>query len=79
MSIFLVSEDEWARAFAAAYEQLKYEYSRMLIDCSPSVLRPIAARVASAAIHAATEAPDDISDIPGVHVERITVKRLPAA
>jgi hypothetical protein len=73
------TEDEWQAAYSAAYTELLLARANGSIDCSDQALRSIATKVVTVAIrNAQSVAPDDIANLPGIHVERITIERVPS-
>jgi len=75
------TEDEWAAAYSAAQQQVRFLYETGQIECDPLRIPQLAQSVASAAIRnvLALESADDISTLRGVHVDRITIQRITAA
>ena len=73
------TEDEWAAAYSAATNEIRLAVASGLVTCSEDQVTTLAVRVATAAIRnaQAVAAEDDIAHFPGVHVERITIQRLP--
>lgn len=70
-----VDEDQWARAFKAAQIQVDTLYAQGLIDVPGGsvngTLHRVAVEIATAALRAAAQDDEgDISDVPGVHIDR---------
>lgn len=71
-----VDEDQWARAFQAARQQVEVLYAQGVVDVPSGnvacTLRRIAVAIASAAVRAAAQDDTgDIEDVPGVTVDEI--------
>lgn len=77
--MYFTTEDEWAAAYSAATDEIKLAIASGILACDPSQVTTIAVKIATAAIRNAqtVAAEDDIAHFPGVHVERITIQRLP--
>jgi hypothetical protein len=76
--MMFTTQAEWEAAYSAAHAELKFALDAGVIECVPSVLGRLAAQVATAAIRHGIDATlDDVSSMTGVHVERITIERLP--
>jgi hypothetical protein len=73
------TEDEWQAAYSAAYTELLLARANGRIDCTDAELKSLSAKVVTVAIrNAQSVAPDDIANLPGIHVERITIERVPS-
>lgn len=77
--MYFTTEDEWAAAYSAATDEIRLAVASGIISCDPTQLTTVAVRIATAAIRQAqaVAAEDDIAHFPGVHVEHITIQRLP--
>lgn len=77
--MMFTTEVEWEAAYSAAHAELKFALDAGVIQCVPSVLGRLAAQVATSAIrHGIDATMDDISTVPGIHVDRITIQRIAA-
>lgn len=76
--MIFTTEAEWEAAYAAAKAELEFAVESGQMECPRATLGVLASKVATAAIRSALDvAPDDISSVPGIHVERITIQRIP--
>jgi hypothetical protein len=72
-----VDEEQWSRAFDAAYHELKTVVHSQLyggdpLGSDPNVLKALSTRIATAALRAAAQdAEGDIGELPGVTVSHV--------
>lgn len=68
-----VDEDQWARAYEAALNEVELLVAQEELHILCAGKRTIAIRIATAAVRAAAIEPQtgDITDVPGVHIDEI--------
>jgi hypothetical protein len=72
------TEEEWQSVYDVVYAELKVAYDSMKIDCSPGTISTLAGNITTSILTspALVLVEDDISVIPGIHIERITIERI---
>lgn len=68
-----VDEDQWARAYEAALNEVELLVAQEELHIPCTGKRAIAIRIATAAVRAAAAEPQtgDITEVPGVHIDEI--------
>jgi hypothetical protein len=74
----MFTEEEWQSAYAVVYAELKVAYDSMKIECSPGTISSLAGNITTSMLTSPvlTLVEDDISEVPGIHIERITIERI---